>query len=243
MAFAKRYVPPPKDAAEWAEGVELIPGRTWPPCASRDTWIGWYGQDHGVSDGVFACSRDGVHWKRFIEAFIRPGRDGQNWTDRNIMIASGVLQTSFDELSIYYIEHYLHPTARIRRGTLRLDGFVSIRGKYPGGDLLTRPFVFAGAELVINYATSAAGYLRAEIQDESGRAIEGFQLDRCPEIYGDEIERVIGWSGGLDVAALAGRPIRLRFSLRDADLYSFRFRPRGPTRHHHRAPRGQPEES
>ena len=39
--------------------------------------------------------------KRYVEAFIRPGRDGQNWTDRNFMIACGVLQTAPDELSVY----------------------------------------------------------------------------------------------------------------------------------------------
>ena len=224
LSLCKRYVPPPEGVSEYAEGFLLTSGRKWPACASRNTWVGWYGQDHGISDGVLACSRDGLRWKRYVEAFIRPGRDGQNWTDRNFMIASGVLQTAPDELSIYYIEHYLHTTARIRRASLRLDGFVSIRAKYPAGHMITRPLVFAGAELVINYATSAAGSVRVEVQDEQGRGIEGFQLDQCPEIYGDEIERVVSWSGGSHVGALAGRPVRLKFALQDADLYAMRFR-------------------
>lgn len=224
VAFAKRYVPPPADMPEWAEGIELIPGRTWADCASRTTWMGWYNPDHGVSDAVFACSRDGLHWKRYLEAFVRPGRDGENWTDRNMMLAQGVIQTAPDELSVYYIEHYLHPTARIRRATLRLDGFVAVRARYPGGDLVTRPLVFAGSELVLNYASSAAGYVRVELQDEAGTPIEGFQGDRCPQIYGDELNRVVHWTGGAELASLAGRPVRLRFSLRDADLFSFQFR-------------------
>ena len=127
------------------------------------------------------------------------------------MIASGLLQTAPDELSIYYIEHYLHTTARVRRATLRLDGFVSIRAKHPGGHLITRPLVFSGSELVINYDTSAAGSVRVEVQGEQGQGIEGFRLDQCPEIYGDEIERVVSWSGGANVGALAGRPVRLKF--------------------------------
>ena len=73
--------------------------------------------------------------------------------------------------------------------------------------------------------TSAAGGLRVEIQDDSGKAIPGFALDHCPEIIGDEIDRVIAWSGASDVSKLAGKVVRLRFVMKDADLYSFRFAP------------------
>jgi hypothetical protein len=33
----------------------------------------------------------------------------------------------------------------------------------------------------------------------------------------------VEWPNGADVAALEGRPVRLRFVLSDADLYSFHF--------------------
>ena len=224
LAFSKRFMPPPDGVGGPAEGIQLVPGRKWAGCASRDTWLGPGAPDHGVSDGVFACSRDGLHWKRYVEAFIRPGRDGQNWTDRNFLIASGVLQTAHDELSVYYVEHYNHPTARVRRGSLRLDGFVSLRAKYPEGRLVTRPLLFSGSEMVLNYGTSAAGGIRVELQDEHGRAIQGYELEGCSVIYGDEIERAVSWSGGSDLRSLAGRPVRLKFAMRDADLYSIRFR-------------------
>jgi hypothetical protein len=45
------------------------------------------------------------------------------------------------------------------------------------------------------------------------------------EVIGDEIERVVGWTGGSDVGGLAGRPVRLRIELKDADLFSLRFVP------------------
>ncbi len=77
---------------------------------------------------------------------------------------------------------------------------------------------------MINYSTSAVGYIRVEIQDEQGRPIPGYGLDEASEIYGDGIERIVAWSGGPDVSALSGGPIRLRFVMRDADLYSIRFR-------------------
>jgi hypothetical protein len=49
------------------------------------------------------------------------------------------------------------------------------------------------------------------------------RLAESPEIIGDEIARVISWSGGMDVSKLPGKTIRLRFVRRDADLYSLRF--------------------
>jgi hypothetical protein len=51
----------------------------------------------------------------------------------------------------------------------------------------------------------------------------GFALADCQAITYDDIDRVIGWKVGSDVSALAGRPVRLRWVLRDADVYSFRF--------------------
>ena len=91
--------------------------------------------------------------------------------------------------------------------------------------MVTKPFAFEGKELVINYATSAVGRVRVEIQDTGGSPIAGYALSECSEIYGDEIEHVVCWQSGADVRALAGGPIRLRFVLKDADLYSIRFRP------------------
>ena len=179
----------------------------------------------GVSDGVFMSSRDGVHWDRtFLEAFVRPGRDRNNWTQRSNMAAWGILRTSEDELSMYYSEHYHHLTNRLRRRTLRLDGFVSVHADGKGGDLITRPLIFEGSELVLNVATSAAGSVAVEIQDEGSRALPGYALSECSEFYGDEIEYVVRWARGPEVSGLIGRPVRLRFSMRDADLYSIRFR-------------------
>jgi hypothetical protein len=111
-----------------------------------------------------------------------------------------------------------------RRYTLRLDGFVSVEAPLAGGECTTQPLVFAGKELTLNFSTSAAGSIRIELQDSTGKLIDGFALADCPEVFGDDLERVVVWKGGSDLSALAGRPIRLRFELKDADLYSLRFR-------------------
>lgn len=178
----------------------------------------------GLSDGVFISSRDGLHWdRRFMEAFLRPGRDPGNWGDRSNGIAHGMLQTAPDELSLYYGEHYRTESVRLRRTTVRTDGFVSVNAPYSGGEFTTVPLQFKGRRLLLNYATSAAGSVRVEMRDEDDRPIEGHALRDCPEIYGDEIERTVSWKGGPDVSRLEGRPVRLRFVMKDADLYSLRF--------------------
>ena len=180
---------------------------------------------NGISEAVFMSSRDGSLFdRRFMQAFIRPGPDPRNWTDRNTIVGVGVVPTSDTEISLYYVENYQPPSDRLRRATLRIDGFVSVNASYAGGELTTRPLTFEGGELVINYATSVAGGIRVEVQEADGKAIDGHLLPQSADIFGDEIERVVAWDSGTDVSALAGRPVRLRFTMKDADLYSIRFR-------------------
>lgn len=183
------------------------------------------GQPHGgLSDGALIMSRDGYHFKRWGEAFLRPGLDQKNWFTRNMSPARGILQTSPEEISIYWTEHYHHSEpSRLRRGTIRTDGFVSVHAGYDGGDLITHPVVFEGRSLVINFSTSAYGNVQVELQSPEGNAIEGFRMDECPLIYGDETAHEVSWEAGADVSRLSGKPVRMRFRLRDADLYALRF--------------------
>ena len=187
--------------------------------------------DSGISDGVFMSSRDGVHWHRWLEAFIRPGLQRERWVNRNNMTAWGILFTQNqisglpDELSLYSSENYysVDGIGRLRRFTLRQDGFVSVHASYAGGAFVTHPLIFDGKKLVINYSTSGAGSVQVEITDQNGNPISGFTLDDCPEIYGDDIEKVVEWNSHSDLSSLAGQPVRLRFLLKDADLYSISF--------------------
>ena len=180
----------------------------------------------GIAETVFMASRDGVNFSRtFMEAFIRPGPDFDNWYKHNTMVGTGLFPTGPAEMSLYYLEHHGHPSVRLRRGTLRTDGFVSVSSNYGGGEFVTKPLTFTGNELVINCATSVGGTLGVEIQDAEGLPIEGYELSQCAEIYGDEIERVVAWQDGSNVGDLEGRPIRLRCVMsREVDLYSLQFR-------------------
>ena len=177
----------------------------------------------GINDGVIMSSRDGLHFERWVEAFLRPAPDPHCWTDRNNYIAWGLAPTSESEISLYWTEHYRYPDYRLRRGTIRTDGFVSVHAGAEGGELLTRPFIFAGKSLVVNHETSAIGSLRFELCDPAGQPHEGFALGQSERLFGNEIAHTVSWRESADVSALAGKPVRLRVRLKDADLYSFRF--------------------
>ncbi len=180
----------------------------------------------GISDGVFMSSRDGVTFHRWVEAFFRPGLDLKNWTDRNNMAARGLFELQPGEISLYYSQHYQHPTNHLVRATIRTDGFVSLQAGAGEAEILTKPLMFSGKELVLNFSTSTIGFLRVELQDIHGRLlVPGIQLENCRPIFGDELDRMVRWKFGSDLSSFAYQPVRLRFRLKDADLYSMLFRP------------------
>ncbi|MGB3120103.1 MAG: hypothetical protein WBE58_14880, partial [Verrucomicrobiales bacterium] len=129
------------------------------------------------------------------------------------------------EMSVYVNQDYAQPTAHLRRYSLRLDGFSSLRCGYAGGHMVTKPLVFSGRELSLNFSTSAAGGIKVGFEDSDGNPISGFSLDDCQMQIGNEIDRKVSWKSGTDISAVAGKTLRLRFSMQDADLYSFQCTP------------------
>jgi hypothetical protein len=182
------------------------------------------GYEKDVSDAVLMTTRGGnVYDRTFLSSFIRPGIGARNWVSRNNYPALGIVQTSPTEMSLYVNQDYAQPTAHLQRYSLRLDGFASVEAPYAGGELFTKPLKFTGDRLELNFSTSAAGSIRVEFQEEAGGPITGFAASDCVEIVGNEIGRIIRWKNGADVSRLAGKTVRLRFVMKDADLFSFRF--------------------
>ncbi len=179
----------------------------------------------GVNDALFMASRDGVLWTRRLDAWVPPGLDPLNWTDRNNYPVWGIAETSPTEWSMFISEHYEHkgvPT-RLRRLAIRPWGFVSVHADYAGGEMLTKPITFAGGQLRLNARTSAAGSIRVEAQDADGRPVPGFALHDMAPWFGDALDAAVAWKNGGDISALAARPVRLRFEMKDADLFALRF--------------------
>ncbi len=177
-----------------------------------------------TSDAVLMTTRGGLVYDReFMESWIRPGLGIENWSNRSNYPLLGIVPTGENEMSVYLIREYGFPSCGIRRYSMRLDGFASVHAGYEQGELLTKPMVYTGNSLRINYSTSSAGFIKIEVQDESGTAIEGFSLDDCPEIFGDRINGLVAWTSDHSLSELSGTTVRLRIVMKDADLYSFKF--------------------
>ena len=184
-----------------------------------------------LTEGLLMASRNGVHFERWNEAFLRPGPQrpdtwlyGQQYIAWHAVETKSSLPDAPNEMSLYASEGSWHGEGNaIRRYTMRLDGFVSVNAPLRGGELITKPIRFAGERLTLNFATSAAGGIRVELQDPDGKPLPGFTLEDCPPIFGDTLRRAVSWKGGADFGKLAGEAVRLRFELKDANLYSFQF--------------------
>ena len=204
-----------------APGVYLSFPRRFFPNRTRHLDSNW----PGVSDAIFMSSRDGLNWNRtFLESYIRPGPDPRNWMSRSTMVSNGIVETGDNMLSMYVLRNRDFPTCHFERMTLRLDGFVSANASYAGGELTTPPLTFNGNKLELNYSTSAAGHISVEVQDANGSPQRKLSLSDCGEILGDETENIVQWRNSHDLGSLSGKPVRLRFTMKDADLYAFRFR-------------------
>ncbi len=222
IGFPTRYID-----RGWSDSMRSLPEREHREM--RSSASPRYGT--AVTEGLFMASRDCVQFKRWNEAFLRPGIErpgswnyGQQYLAWHLVETKSALEGAPNELSLYASESYWTGDSSIlRRYTLRLDGFVSASAPLAGGELVTRPLSFSGKRMLLNFASSAAGDVRVEIQDAAGNPLPGFLLDECPPVFGDSLERQVTWKNGGDVGSLAGKPVRLRFLLRDADLYAFQF--------------------
>jgi len=204
----------------------------------------------GPVDVGFAASRDGINWERydrrpFINLGFResgdsasiymvhgvvPGSEGQNYLyscDSDNMHGAHRGDRYNDSENEFIEKEAFVPEKRdfqITRHEIRKDGFISVRGDYTGGEFITPLLTFDGEHLEMNVDTSATGMVRVEIQDEYGMAIEGYGLSDCHLIHtANQIKRIVQWNGSSDLSQLSGQVVKLRFSIRNADLYSFTF--------------------
>lgn len=222
VGFPTRYV----DYA-WAESTKKLPQREYRELVASSSRR----SGTAFTDGMFMSSRDTLHFDMWPESFIRPGIQrpgswfyGDNYQNWGIVETRSHLKGAPNELSFYVSEAGRQRNGnRLRRFTLRIDGFVSVNAPLSGGSLVTHPLQFDGSQLEMNFSTSAAGSVRVEIQDADGTPIPGFELADCDVQFGDELDRIVSWKSGTNLSTLAGKPIRLKFELKDADLYAFRF--------------------
>ena len=238
LGFPARYYDGPGNGAQpedWNISLLTLPGLSLRAFHSdKSMRLGT-----ALTETVLIAGRDGVHFKGFGEAFLRPGpqQDTSNWFYGDTYFASGMIPTASDqghgapdELSFYFTESgFSSEPSRIRRCSIRMDGFVSLHFSASGGLMQTPPFTFKGGRLTLNMETGAFGRFRAGFLDENGKSIPGYTIDdACPET-GDSLELIARWKKkGCDLRCLEGRIVSLRIQARDADLYSLRFVPYEP---------------
>lgn len=175
-------------------------------------------------------SRDGFYWHRphrtpFLPVSERMG----DWNWGNVQSASPGCLVVGDQLWFYVSgragksfpgSQHCDAGGATGLATLRRDGFASMDAKEQAGALTTRPVTFRGKHLFVNLA-APQGELRVEMLNEQGRPIEPFTRDNCQPIRGDKTLLPVAWTGAADLSALAGKPVRFRFHVKNGTLYAF----------------------
>lgn len=190
----------------------------------------WGRSGTAMTDCVLMTSRDGKRFRRTDEVFLSAGIERDcNWYYGDGYVAWGMLETEGDregaphEISLYMGCDYRVNPVKLCRYALRLDGFFSWHCDFKPGYVLTRPIIFRGAELSVNFSTSALGYVRILLCDEDGNPLPGYDSGR---LFGDSTDRPVEFQRSLE--ELSGKPVRIRFEMKDAELYSFCFREASP---------------
>jgi hypothetical protein len=184
-----------------------------------------------------AVTRDLESWSRpFRTPVIPPGKEGE-WDAGMILTASQAIDVGDDVWLYYGGTNYTHGAPILygrdeaKRGTeyscsigLAMwpkDRFVSADATASGGTLTTVPFRFSGRRLEINAVTKGDGEIRVELLDSAGRPLPEFAPSE--PIRGDNVRASVRFADA-KLSMLIGKPICLRFHLRDAELYAFAFR-------------------
>ena len=224
--------------------LEAYHGQTNEPIPADQLWM-------DKADTQLTFSRNGLTWTRVGPRGAIPhdqlelgGRDWRRIARESTVLPYGEHEEDWDWGSVYAFQpplvvgdeiriYYLGSTTRhgglryhgdtessgVGLATLRLDGFVAVQAAKTG-TLTTRSLVLLGDELEVN-ANAEGGTIRVEVLGPGGKVIEGFGRMDCKPLTGDSVRHVLEWNGNRDCHPIQGRPIRLRFHLERAELYSF----------------------
>lgn len=215
--FPTRY----RERKEWTPCFEQLPGAEERQAVIRSDKE----ENRGaltVTDCLFMSSRDSLHWCRFREAFMTPGYESPgNWVYGDCYPAYDMIDTGSGVYSLYTVDlHRSFGTPKpLNRWEIRKDGFACYAAGADEKVLVTKPLIFEGTKLHLNFAGSAFGYIYVDLLNEAGDPISGESF----EVFGDTIDREVFFADGSDFSAFAGKPVRLRFRMMDVKLYSMKF--------------------
>ncbi len=185
-----------------------------------------------------ACCRDLKNWQRLVnrETFIGPSHIDSGAYDLTQLLPPSAPIVHDDELWFYYTGlkwrsnfHYIgtFPDGRtelipgrdrdgggICLAVLRRDGFISLDAGDEEGQIVTQPFKLSGKNLMIN-ADARNGQVRVEVLNPQGEVVA-----IAKNVTEDSPRKQLQWKQG-DLGALKDQTVSLRFTLRNASLFSY----------------------
>ncbi len=192
------------------------------------------GQFPKLTEIELGYSRDGFHFSRPDRtSFIAASRQEGAWDRGYVRPIGSVCTVVGDRLYFYYCgfsgvapngQKHFYAGGSTHVAFLRRDGFASMDANADECELVTRPVTFQGTHFFVN-AAAAQGEVRAEILDENGHPIPPFTAQNCSPITVDKTLQAVQWEDAKDLSTLRGRPVRIRFVLKNASLYSFWISP------------------
>lgn len=183
--------------------------------------------NNGPSHVELVSSRDGFNWKRedgnrprLLDHGLPGGWDaGQVYTSKHPVLIGARLWLYYGGCDNEHNVDLNNMVCSIGRASLRKDGFVSMDAGAVSGTITTKKLSNCSGRLRINY-NAVSGWLAVEVQDENGNVIQGYSQADCDPLTGDSLDQPVTWSTLTELPTTT-EPIRLRFTLQNASLYSF----------------------
>lgn len=212
----------------------------------ESTYVGlfqWYWETNDPSAEMeLITSRDTVHWARVNprKPFLPCGAHGSisgafdaRATDTALSPPVRFRKGERESLWFYYWGGpAMHGNRHLTWGRslglaqLRVDGFCSLRANRYPATLFTKPLTWPGGKLQVNVSVlggGGGGSIATEVLDEDFHPIQGMGHADADLLCGDGIRLDQTWKGESSrINALAGKRIRLKFHIENADFYSFR---------------------
>lgn len=180
-----------------------------------------------TTDVQLAWSWDLINWTRTPERkpFIALGDREQNEFDCGSIHTAVAPVVVGDELFFYYggaRGRYLNPRHHsIGLAKLRLDGFCSLQADNEEGWFISRRESLKQPVVTINARTGPRGSVVAEILDRHNEVLPGFSREECIPFSGDAVAHELKWQTKSLPPDLMEGDKKIRFFLKDADLYSY----------------------
>jgi len=223
------------DFLTWTKAVEVLRGHpsephrqtyAMPVFRYANVYLGLVMLLNTTTDRVdceLTWSPDTVRWERICPGTPLIPRGPEGSYDSGCIYAAAYPVVRPDEIRLYYGgNNGPHTTWRdgfFCLATLRPDGFAGMEPSRSGavGTIVTQPIICTGRYLCVT-ADADGGSVRVDIEGDPllGR-------DACRPITGHVTDRRVAWAPDRDLADHIGKPVRLRFDLRAARMYSFAF--------------------